>query len=116
MRLHLAPPLREPYPSADQIAEELLADSEFQALRLATWLRSPDGELIADAVALVLPPAYRPEYELAVEAMQFAADLNYEEGASQRMAGAFALLVVGVFGATALAPALRRSFAAPAAA
>lgn len=50
------PVYRSPYPSAEQIAGELLTDSEFQALRLATWLRSPDGELIAEAVALVISP------------------------------------------------------------
>jgi hypothetical protein len=116
LRLDLAPPFREPYPDAEEIAGELLAESEFQALRLATWLRSPDGELIADAVALALPPAYRSEYELAVEAMQLAAEMQYEGGASERLAGGFALFVVGVFGVTALAPALRRGLAVPASA
>jgi len=104
----LAPPFREPYPSAEQIAGELLADSEFQALRLATWLRSPDGKLIADAMALVISPAYRPEFELAVQAMQLAAATQYEQGGSQRTAGALALAVVSIFGVTVLAPALRR--------
>lgn len=112
LRRDLAPPFREPHPDAEQIAEELVAESEFQALHLATWLRSPDGEMIADAVALVLPPAYRSEYELAVEAMQSAAEMQYEEGASQRLAGGFALFVVGAFGLTAL----RRGLAAPASA
>jgi hypothetical protein len=114
LRLDLAPPFREPYPAADQVAEELLAESEFKALRLATLLRSPDGELIADAVELILPPVYRSEFELAVEAMQLAADMQYEEGASQRLAGGFALLVGGVFGVSALAPALRRGLPVPA--
>lgn len=104
----VAPPFREPYPSAEEIASELLADSEFQALRLATWLRSPDGELIAEAVALVIPPVYRPEFHLAVEALHVAATIQYEEGAPQRTAGAFALAVVTAFGIAIAAPAARR--------
>jgi hypothetical protein len=105
---HLAPPFREPYPSVQELADELLADSEFQALRLATWLRSPDGEFIAEAVALVIPPAYRSEFDLAVEALQLAAAMQYEKGAPQRQAGAFALAIVSIFGITIAAPAARR--------
>jgi hypothetical protein len=104
----LAPPFREPYPSVQELADELLADSEFQALRLATWLRSPDGEFIAKAVVLVIPPAYRPEFDLAVEALQLAAAMQYEEGAPQRVAGGFALGVVAIFGIKMAAPAARR--------
>jgi len=111
----LAPPFREPYPSVQELADELLADSEFQALRLATWLRSPDGKFIAEAVALVIPPAYRPEFDLTVEALQLAAAMQYEEGAPQRVAGGFALAVVTIFGITIAAPVARRlTSAAPA--
>lgn len=104
----VAPPFREPYPSAQEIASELLADSEFQALSLSSWLRSPDGELITEAVALVIPPIYRAEFDLAVEALQLAAAMQYEEGASQRAAGAFALAVVTAFGIAIAAPTARR--------
>ncbi|MGN6663942.1 MAG: hypothetical protein ACTHK6_07050 [Solirubrobacterales bacterium] len=104
----MAPPFREPYPSVQELADELLADSEFEALRLATWLRSPDGKFIAEAVALVIPPAYRPEFDLAVEALQLAAAMQYEEGAPQRVAGGFALAVVAIFGIKMVAPAARR--------
>ena len=111
----VAPPFREPYPNAQEIASELLADSEFQALRLASWLRSPDGELIAKGVALVIPPMYRAEFDLAVEALQLAAAMQHEEGASQRAAGALALAVVTILGITVAAPVARRlGSAAPA--
>jgi hypothetical protein len=101
------PPWRQPYPSAETIAKDLLADSEFQALRLATWLRSPDGELIAEAVALVISPAARPEFELAVDALQLAAGMQYERGWPQRAAGLVALAAVSLYGLRAIAPAAR---------
>jgi hypothetical protein len=107
---HQIPPHRRPpYPTVLQIAEELLADSEFQVLQLATWLRSPDGKLIADAVALVIPLAYRAEYELAVEALQVAAEMQYEQGWPQRAAGFVALGVVSIFGLKAIVPAVRHA-------
>jgi len=103
----IPPSYRSPYPSAEQIAEQLLADSQFQALRLATWLRSPDGELIAEAVSLVISPAARPEFELAVEALQLAADMQYERGWPQRAAGLLALAAISLYGLKAIAPAPR---------
>ncbi len=109
----VAPPFREPYPSAPELASEILADPEFQALRLATWLRSPDGELIAKSVAQVIPPAYRLEFGLAVEALHLAADMQYEQGAPQRAAGAVALAVVTIFGVVFAAPAARRLASTP---
>jgi hypothetical protein len=102
------PPFREPYPTVEQIADELLEDSEFQALRLATWLRSPDGELIAKAVALVVPPANRSEFKLVVGALQFAADMQYQQGGARR-AGAFALAVISIFGIAVFVPSVRRT-------
>jgi hypothetical protein len=91
------------------MAQELLADSEFQALRLASWLRSPDGELIAEAVSLVIPPVSQVEYELAVEALQLAAEIQYEQGSSRRMADVVALAGVSIFGFGVLVPAARRA-------
>jgi hypothetical protein len=105
----IPPAYRSPYPSPEQIAGELLGDSEFQALRLATWLSSPDGELIAEAVAMVISPATRPEFELAVDALQLAAEMQYERGWLQRAAGLVALGVVAVFGLTLAAPAARQA-------
>ena len=90
------------------MADEILADSEFRALRLATWLRSPDGEFIAHSVAQAIPPSYRLEFDLAVEAMQLAADMQYKQGAPQRAAGAVALGVVTIFGIAIAAPVARR--------
>lgn len=104
------PPFRRlPYPTARQMADELLSDSEFEALRLASWVRSPNGELIAEAVSLVIPPAFRPEYELAVEALRLAAEIQYEQGRPKRLAGALALAGASILSFGVLAPAVRQA-------
>jgi hypothetical protein len=104
LRRDLAPPFREPYPQARQIAEELLEESEFEALGLASWLRSPDGRLIAQGVAFAIDPVYRPEYDLAVNALQVAARLQYERGADKRAAGVIALIGTAVLVGIAFVP------------
>lgn len=58
---------------ADRLAERLLATAEFRALRLGTWLNTPDGELIAAAVEQLTPPPYRMDIELLTEALKLAA-------------------------------------------
>jgi hypothetical protein len=91
----------EPPPASadvvDALAGQLYADAEFRALQLATFLNSPDGKLIAEAVGLVVPLG--PEYDLWLAAMRRAAEMQYTEGA--KPAGRFALaltaMVVGLF-------------------
>lgn len=68
------------FTEAEQLGEALVDDVGFRALELGTWLNSPDGELIAAAVQRVLPPAYRLEYDLVVEALKFAASRQQQEG------------------------------------
>lgn len=84
-------------PTAEQLANWLLADAEFRALQLGTWLGTTQGEVIAEAVETVTPPFYRQDVELLVEALQLAARLQSQEG--QQKAGKVAL---GVLGAAAL--------------
>ncbi|HEX9774439.1 MAG TPA: hypothetical protein VGB83_02510 [Actinomycetota bacterium] len=92
-------------PTAEDLARKIVADGEFLALRLGTWLRTPDGEVIAKAVSLVLPPpGLSVEFNLMVEALKLAAQLQHE-AARQKVAGPLALTgLVGlvVVGAVAL--------------
>lgn len=83
-------------PSVQQLAEHLLADGEFQALRLGSWLGTPDGEFFARAVELALPLLYREDVKLLIDALQYAAKLQAQQG-SQRAAGQFALGACGLF-------------------
>jgi hypothetical protein len=71
--------------TAEQVAGALLADAEYRALKLGTWLNTPDGELVAAAVEALIPPPYREDIELLVTALQLAAQRQQEE-ARQKIA------------------------------
>lgn len=68
-----------PFASAPDLAQAWLDDADFRALQLGTWLRTADGELVTQAVALVIPPQYRFQFELVVDALQLAARLQHEQ-------------------------------------
>lgn len=90
------------FPAAEELAAELLADAGFRALGLGTWLRTTDGQIIAEAVAQVIPPEYEPIFTLTVDALKLAAAKQTIEG--RQKAGAIALLAMvgGIFAATAI--------------
>jgi hypothetical protein len=81
-----------PPPTPEQLAEALLQDAEFRSLQLGSWLNSTDGQVIAEAVAMVVPPLYRTDFELVVEGLQRAADLQRLAG--KERAGQMALAVI----------------------
>lgn len=59
--------------TAGEIASELLQDAEFCEVRLATWLKSPDGVLIQAVVGWALPQPYGAEFKVLVDAISLAA-------------------------------------------
>ena len=63
-----------------EVARDLLANAEFRALQLGTWLNTPDGELITAAVEAITPPPYREDIELLAEALKLAAQAQRGEG------------------------------------
>lgn len=77
----------------EKFVEELLSDAEFRSLQLSTWLGTTDGEIISDAVGLVILPIYRPEYKFFVEGLKLAAIAQQKEG--QKVAARIALGVAG---------------------
>jgi hypothetical protein len=86
---------------AGQVADALLADSEFRALRLGTWLSIPPGEVLAAAVTALTPPPLDQDAELLTEALLLAAQRQQAE-AQQKIA-------IGLLGGAALAIALGSS-------
>jgi hypothetical protein len=56
------------------IAARFLADAAFEEIGLADWLQSPDGLLIRQVAARVLPPWQAFELELLVDAVILAAE------------------------------------------
>jgi hypothetical protein len=86
----------------EAIALDLIANAEFRALQLGTWLNRPDGQLITTAVEAITPPPYQEDIELLTEALQLAAKAQRNEGMGR------ALLTTGVtVGLTLLAAANR---------
>lgn len=86
----------ESRPTADELAREFVADAEFQSFRLGTWLSTPDGEVFAQAVEMVMPPFYRQDAELLVDALRLAAKLQQR---NERVAGGVligAAVVIGL--------------------
>jgi hypothetical protein len=64
--------------SADQIAASLLADGEFRALKLGTWLSAPEGEFVSAAATSVMPSLYQADAEVLIKALQLAAKQQAE--------------------------------------
>ena len=54
--------------------------AEFEALRLGTWLDTPEGEFFAEAIEMVSPPFYRADVDLLIEALQIAANEQQHRG------------------------------------
>ena len=82
-------------PTAEQFADWLLAKSEYQSLQLGDWLGTTDGEIISTAVGMVIPPIYKPEYDLAVEGLKLAARKQHEEGRLKVIRGVFKVVGAG---------------------
>ena len=76
-----------------ELASALLEDAEFGEVGVATWLRTPDGELVRFAVGRVLPTPVSAEFNLLVDAVTIAALAKQRQ---QRVvaAGATAVAVV----------------------
>jgi hypothetical protein len=83
--------------TARDVAGWLLKDTEFRALKLGTWLSTPDGQLLAAAVGALAPPPYGQDAELLITALQLAAQQQQAEARQKILAG------VAVGGVLALA-------------
>lgn len=84
--------LSQNLPTIEKFVQDLLADPEFKLLQLGSWLETTDGEIISEAVELVIPPIYRSEYKFVVKGLKLAAEAQRKEG--RRAAGRIALSVV----------------------
>jgi hypothetical protein len=73
-------PLMAHQTTPEAIAEELIANAQFRALQLGTWLNRPDVELITAAVQAITPPPYGQDIELLVEALKLAAQAQRRDG------------------------------------
>jgi hypothetical protein len=83
--------------TARDVATWLLKDAEFRALKLGTWLSTPDGQLVAAAVQALAPTPDGQDAELLITALQLAAQQQQIEARQKILAG------VAVGGVLALA-------------
>lgn len=81
-------------PLAPSIAKEFLGITEFRTLQLGTWLGTTDGEIITQAVEIVVPMFYAEDVALIVEALKLASAMQLQEGRQKAVAGAAATLFV----------------------
>jgi hypothetical protein len=86
--------------TAQQIAEELFADAEFKALKLGTFLNTPDGQLLASAVEAITPMPYRQDVALLIDALQLAAKMQQDAAREALVKGA--MVAIGAAAVVAL--------------
>src|SRR6185437_15720892 len=84
-----------PLPAFEQVAGELVRDTEFRALQLGTFLNTPTGDFVEQAVALAVPTAFAPEFGLLVDAVKLAAKLQQSEARGNVVLTAIGAVVVG---------------------
>jgi hypothetical protein len=84
-----------PRPTVEELAADVAAQAEFDALKLADLVNSPDGSLIAAGVGLVIPEVYAADYALFVDALKLAA--KTQQKGRRQFAGALALVAVLLF-------------------
>jgi len=82
-------------PSVAEFGEWLLNNAEYDSLHLGDWLGTTDGQIIADAVGMVIPPMYKPEYNLAIDGLKLAARIQHEQGRSRFVRGVAKTVGVG---------------------
>jgi hypothetical protein len=84
----------------DDIAQELLADAEFRALKLGTFLNTPDGQMLAAAATAITPAPYQQDVALLIKALELAGRLQHEE--TQKTVGAAIVVALGAAAVAAL--------------
>jgi hypothetical protein len=83
--------------AAEDIAAELAADVDFGTIRLAGWLQSPDGALIAQTVQHVLPYPYNYGADLLADAVKIAAAQRTERQRGLTLVGGIGLAGLVMF-------------------
>ena len=83
--------------SAQDIAAELAADADFGTIKLAGWLRTPDGTLVTQVVQGILPYPYNYGADVLADAIQIAARQRTERRRELALLGGAGLAALVVF-------------------
>lgn len=81
-------------PKAIDLAQDLLACAEFRELQLGIWFGTIDGEIITQAVEMVVPMFYADDVALIVEALKLAATQQQDGRQKTFMKVAVTLLTI----------------------
>jgi hypothetical protein len=84
--------------AAEDIALELARDADFSTIRLASWLRTPGGALITQAVAGVLPCPSNYGAKVLTDAVQIAARQRTRRERLQALAGGTVIAMAIILG------------------
>jgi hypothetical protein len=76
--VHHFPDHGTPLPTVEQIAADLVKDAGFRALQLGRFFKTPTGQVVTEAVELVIPRALSPEFALIVDALALGAAIQQE--------------------------------------
>jgi len=83
--------------SAEDIAGDLATDVDFGTIRLAGWLQTPDGALIAQVVQRALPYPYNYGADVLANAVQIAAEQRTQRERTWTLVGGGGLAMLVVF-------------------
>jgi hypothetical protein len=98
VRFYSPPSIASAY-RAEQLADELFADVEFKALKLGTFLGTPDGQLLTAALNALTPPPYREDLELLEDALRKAAQMQQTEAREVALRGVVVVAGLALAGA-----------------
>jgi hypothetical protein len=84
--------------AAEDIAAELARDADFNTIRLAGWLKTPDGALITQIVQSVLPYPYGYGAEVLAEAVRIAAHQRTRSERLETLGAGMVIAMVVILG------------------
>ena len=84
--------------AAEDIAAELTRDADFTTIRLAGWLRTPDGALTERIVQNILPYPYNYGAEVLADAVQIAAHQRTRSERLQALGGGIVIAMIVILG------------------
>jgi hypothetical protein len=84
--------------AAEDIAAELARDADFNTIRLAGWLRTPDGVLTTQIVQSILPYPYNYGAKVLADAVQIAARQRTRSERLQALSGGMAVALLVILG------------------
>ena len=83
-------------PTVEELARALIQDGGFRALQLGSFFATPTGDFLEQAVELVIPRAFSPEFDLLVAAIKLAAELQQGESRGNALLALGGTVLIGV--------------------